>query len=97
MTRAMTPAELERRHVELQTLQRNVAAEIVAVQDMLRAIGRWGRAGRPRRPPTHTAAEATDCHARYRAGERTPWVEEGRKQYERDRRRRAYAESKAAQ
>jgi hypothetical protein len=97
VTRALDADELEQRHRELQTLKRNVEVEIVAVQELLRAVGRWGRAGRPRKPPTHTDAEALEAHQRYQAGERTPWIDAGHRQYQRDHRRRAYEESKAAE
>lgn len=95
MTHAFTPEELEARHAKLQALKRNIEIEIVTVQDALRSMGRWGRAGRPRTPPTHTDAEALECRRRYLEGERTPWVVAGSQQYLRDQRRRLYQERKA--
>lgn len=92
----MDADELEARHKALQGLKRNVELEIVVVQDLLRAVGRWGQAGRPRTPPTHTDAEALECHRRYLDGERTPWIIAGYQQYKRDQRRRLYQERRAA-
>ena len=91
MTRALTEAELiaelEERHKRLQRLKVQVETEIVTVQERLRNLGAWGRAGRPRKAPTHTYEEALECHRRYQAGERTPWIIAGRNQYNRERRR----------
>lgn len=92
----MDADELEARHAELQQLKQRLEVEIVAIQDGLRMHGRWGRAGRPRKPPTHTDAEALDCHNRYAAGDRTPWVVAGHQQYQREERRKAYAERRAS-
>jgi hypothetical protein len=86
--RAIDADQLAQRHRDLQALKRNLEVEIVAVEDQLRAIGRWGQAGRPRIAPTHTDAEALECVTRYLAGERTPWIVAGWRQYKRDTRRR---------
>lgn len=82
-----TVEELAARHAGLQQSKRTIEAEMVAVEDRLRAEGQWHRAGRPRKPPTHTEAEAREANKRWQAGERTPWVEAGRRQYVRERRR----------
>lgn len=92
--RPMDADELEKRHRELQALKKRVEVEIVAIQDALRMHGRWGRAGRPRKAPTHTDAEALDAHNRYMRGEtEDPWVVEGHRQYQRDSRRRTYGQA----
>jgi hypothetical protein len=97
MSQALRPDELVQRHRELQALKRNLEVEIVAVQDELRAHGLWGQAGRPRIAPTHTEAEALDCVNRYNAGERTPWIVAGWRQYKRDTRRRERQEQREAE
>lgn len=97
MSQALRPDELRARHRQLEALKRNVEVEIVAVEDALRAMGEWGKRGRRRISPTHTDAEALDCVNRYLAGERTPWIEAGYRQYKRDTRRRERQERREAE
>lgn len=88
----MTPEELKARYDGLQRVKFNIDAELVAIADRLRAEGQWAKVGRPRKPPTHTEAEAREANRRWQKGERTPWVMAGRRQYARERRRGTRAE-----
>lgn len=88
--RPMNPDELAARHAELQRLKVDIEVEIVAIENALRMHGQWRRSGRPRKPPTHTDAEAAEAHALYSIGKRTPWVIAGNRQYQRDQARRHY-------
>lgn len=77
-----TIADLLARRAELERLLVEVETEIVAVEDGLRVAGLMP-AGRPRKRPTHTPAEAREAHARHQAGESSDWIDEGERQYKR--------------
>lgn len=90
--RAWDADQLQERYAALEALQDKVATEKQAIEDQLRALGRWGRAGRRRLPPTHTPEEAEEAHRMWIEGQRTPWIEAGQRQYQRER-RRAYRQA----
>lgn len=82
-----TAADLLARRAELERLLVEVETEIVAVEDGLRVAGLMP-AGRPRRRPTHTPAEAREAHRLHGQGETSDWIDEGERQYKRRNKRR---------
>lgn len=82
-----TVADLLARRAELERLLVDVETEIVAVEDGLRVAGLMP-AGRPKKRPTHTPAEAREAHRLHQLGECSPWIDEGERQYKRRNQRR---------
>jgi hypothetical protein len=94
----LDPVQLRERYAQLELLRSRIDFQMIVVENALRAADAWSRPGRPRKAQTHTRDEAKEAHRRWKHGERTPWVEAGHRQYERDNkrmRRRAEAESGA--
>lgn len=79
--------DLIARYRELEDLKLRVDSELIAVENSLRFAGFIPIKGRPRVAPTHTQAEARECHARHQRGERGEWIDAGERQYQRDRKR----------
>jgi hypothetical protein len=90
--RAPTPAELAQRRDRLKALAREVDDELTAIEG---ALGMHGaaRSGRPRLPNLLTEDEMLDCRRRWRAGERSAYVTEGKRQYERTQQRKSRREA----
>lgn len=82
-----TVADLIARRARLERLLVETEIELVAVEDGLRVAGLMP-AGRPRRRPTHTPAEAREAHRLHGQGETSDWIDEGERQYKRRNKRR---------
>lgn len=86
-------ADLLERRAKLAKLRKEIDAEIVAIDNGLRMAGVLRLRGRPRKAPAYTDLEAREAHARHQAGERTPEVIEGHRQYQRENTRQRRSET----
>lgn len=75
------------RYHELEAMRVQIDFELVTVESALRDVGAWSRPGRRRKVSTHTPDEAKEAHRRWKAGERSEWIEAGHRQYERENKR----------
>ena len=76
------------RYDALQKLKMRVDAELVSVERGLRVSGLMRYPGRPAIAPTHTVTEAREAHRLFSRGERTAWVIDGERQYQREAKQR---------
>ena len=78
---------MTQRYLDLEAVKRRVDAELTTLGVALRKAGVVTT--RERKPATHTVSEAREAHNRWQRGIRTPWVVDGERQYQRERKRRA--------